>query len=185
MTEAEVRAVLERICRDLERGARATIRNVVVPGVVGLGLTLSSCSSDDPSATATEVEQVDGSVQTDVAADAAGPDDVAPIPNDLGVQPLYAAPQDVGPEPDDLGAQPLYAAPADVGPEDTGPDDLGAQPLYAAPDDVGPADAGVEDAGPTDAGAQPLYAGPDPDAGTQEDIGAVPLYGAPPPQDAS
>lgn len=161
----------ERDMRDrVQNFLRTTMRNVVMPASVGLGLALAGCGGSDepvakymgpmPDATADVPVQTDGPVgkymsplfdagPDDAGATDAGTADVTPVPLYMAAQP-DAGPitKYMGPMPTDAGPVPMYMA---VQP-DAAAKDAGSNPVlrYMA---IQP-----------DAAQMPIYAAPVPPA---------------------
>jgi hypothetical protein len=177
MSEREIRRIVRSVCVDLDerarRAARSTVRQVVLPTAVGVGLAVSGCydTGDRDSSNQT----TDGSVAPDSSSGgtggAAGVGGGSGESGYGGAAPAYMAPDpDAGPileymAPDPDGGPMEPDAAYDGGPVQP-PPDAGVQPLYAAPVDAGPV---PEYAAPSDSGPVPPYMAPEPDAGPQPD----------------
>ena len=122
MTEKEIRGVLRSLCADLDRRARKAARAVVLPAVLGAGL--SGCSATpDYGAPFPNDHRVDDLAQIEQGVDSR---------IDLGPAPEYAAVFDGGVDGRvDSGPAPEYAAVFDGGADSV---DSGPQVDYMAPD---------------------------------------------------
>lgn len=188
MSEKEIRKIIRSVCADLDhrakRAAQTTARCVVLPTVIGLGLTVAGCPKDETDHPDAQVTAgADGAVAGGAggsgggAATSAGGAGGAGQTKDSGAVAIYSAPlKDAGTKPDaavkDAGPQVKYMAPTTDGGKKP---DGGAVALYSVPF--------------VDAGAQAEYMAPLPDAGPQlrymaqfPDAGAQLLYMAPTPK---
>ena len=115
MSESEIRKLLERACRDIDRYAR----KVALPGAVGAGLAIGACGGTPKADTTTDPVKTDGvEVVADAGVEEAPPPDP---PADAAPPPVEETkhPGEVKGPPRDIDIPRPYMAPD-------------AEPLYRA-----------------------------------------------------